>query len=150
MNEFIDRLLLTSELGFSLSGLLRYRAAAAAAPATTTTTTTTANPGGTLPAPPDVLQAEAVDIVETPLEGAVTIPLLTGIVPQALRGVLYSTAAGPLSVVLFSTGSPALVLQFGFLLPATIAGGLLWQPGAPGDAVVVPYSLLGRRLAAAG
>ncbi|MET0319981.1 MAG: hypothetical protein ABW069_04565 [Duganella sp.] len=139
MNEFIYNLLLTSELGFSLSGLLRYRAAPTNATA----------PDDAPPAPAGFQQAEPVDLLETPLEGSVVIRLLSGVVPQRLRGTLFSTAGGPLSVVLFSNDSPGLVLQFSFLLPGTIAGGLLWQPGAPGGSVIVPYSLLGRRLGAA-
>lgn len=136
MNDIIYNLLLTGELGFSLPGILRYRAV----------TATADMPEGAEAATEAPLQALPVELIETPLQGSLVAPLLTGIAPVPLRGILYSTAAGPLAVVLFNTGTPQVSLQFSFLLTATIAGGLNWQP-APGAPVSALYSLLGRRVA---
>jgi hypothetical protein len=138
MNDIIYNLLLTSELGVSLAGVLRYRVVAGAA--------TTPEGAEQTDAAPQ--QAQPVELFETPLQGSLVVPLLNGITPVPLRGFLYSTAAGPLSVLLFSTGTPQVALEFNFIATATIAGGLSWQP-APGAPVSVLYSLLGRRVALA-
>lgn len=138
MNEIIYNLLLTSELGFSLPGMLRYRAVTAAGD----------TPEGAELAIDAPLQAQPVELLETPLQGTLVAPLLTGSAPLSLRGVLYSTAAGPLAVLLFNPGTPQVALQLSFIVTGTVAGGVNWQP-APNAPVSALYSLLGRRVAVA-
>jgi hypothetical protein len=161
MEDFIYNLFLTSELGFSLPGTLRYRAAMTAESATKSATESiavstarstpdapTAGPAEAEHAAAAPLPAQPIDLFETPLQGVLVAPLLTGIAPVPLRGFLYSTAAGPLTVVLFNTGTPQVSLQFNFLVTDTIAGGLAWQP-VPSTQASALYSVLGRRVAQA-
>lgn len=91
-------------------------------------------------------QAQYIEITEAPLAGTLTVPLLTGLAPVRLTGVIYSAVGFPLSAVLFNTGTPSVVLQFGFFSRVALVGGLLWQPGPPGTALAVPFSLLARQV----
>lgn len=143
MDESIYNVLLTSELGLSVFGTLRIDY----------------DPGTVLPdsagQPPAILeqlrsqapsQAQYIEINEAPLAGTLTAPRLTGLAPVRLTGVIYSAVGFPLSAVLFNTGTPSVVLQFGFFSRVVLVGGLLWQPGPPGTAFTVPFSLLARQV----
>lgn len=135
MDEFIYNLLLTGEQGLSLFGTLRFRFTAPLAEV----------PDGGVPA----LLAEiepigTVTVVALPVEGSISVPLLTGFSRVPISGVLLATAAGPVTT-LFGSNDPArpLFLQFNQISGTQIAGGLQWRPGQPNRLV---FSLLGTRL----
>ena len=137
--------MLTNELGLSVFGTLRlnYDVAASSQALGQTGSDTPASVMAQLrDRQHDALQAELIVIIEAPLEATLTVPLLTGPAPVRLTGIVYLVFGFPLSAVLFNTGTPSVVVEFGYLSGRTLLGGLLWQPGPPGSSFSVPFSLL--------
>ncbi|MET0319976.1 MAG: hypothetical protein ABW069_04540 [Duganella sp.] len=135
MDELIYNLLLTGEQGLSLFGTLRFRL----------TDPLAAVPDGGVPALLNEIQPiGTVTVVLIPVEGAISIPLLTGFSRVPISGVLLATAAGPVTTLFGSNDSARpLFLQFNQFSGTQIAGGLVWRPGEPTELV---FSLLGTQL----
>lgn len=135
MDEIVFNLLLTSRFGLSLPGTLRIRFTDLDA------LTPKAEIGAMLAALPESL---SIEVAVFQLEGALSVPLLTGPRPVPLAGVGLATAAGPIAFVLTGT-DPARPtrLLFNLLDLQDIAGGLVWRAGQPGEMI---FSLLGTQL----
>lgn len=135
MNDFIYNLILTGEQGLTLFGTLRYRF---------TDPVATVPDGGVPALLAESRQLGVITAVILPLEGSVSVPLLTGFGTVPLQGILLATAAGPITTILISN-DPArqLALQFNQVSGNQIAGGLIWRPGEPAELV---FSLLGIQL----
>lgn len=141
MEEIIYRLLLTGAQGLTLFGTLRLRVLPQLA----------ATLDGALPsaAPLAVALAAAQPLgtatfVAVPLQGTLSVPLLTGLRSVPLNGVLLLSPAAGLAYDM-SSADPArpLLLKFNNLDGVRIAGGVSWRPGDP---VLLALSLLGTRL----
>jgi len=135
MNDFIYNLILTGEQGLTLFGTLRYRF---------TDPLATVPDGGVPALLAENQQLGVITAVVLPVEGSVSIPLLTGFGRVPLQGVALATAAGPITTVLGSTDPARQVfVQFNQITGNQIAGGLVWRPGEPAELV---FSLLGFQL----
>ncbi|MDR7048750.1 hypothetical protein J2X54_001198 [Duganella sp. 3397] len=135
MNDFIYNLILTGEQGLTLFGTLRFRF----------TDPLAAVPDGGVPALlAENQQLGVITAVVIPLEGSISMPLLTGFGRVPLQGVLLATAAGPITTV-FGTADPArqIFVQFNQISGNQIAGGTVWRAGEPAELV---FSLLGFQL----
>jgi hypothetical protein len=140
MDEFVYDLLLKSVQGVTLLGTLRFRFSDLDA----------------IQGPADVpalvgnaVEQQYVTLDIFQMRGSISVLFLTGPVPLPLEGVTYSTPPLPLSVPLTTVlnGGDAvqrLTLQFNYLDPNSIAGGLVWQYGTPRE---VKFSILGTRRA---
>jgi hypothetical protein len=135
MDEFIYNLVLTGEQGLSLFGTLRFRF---------TDPLAAVADGGVPALLSEAQQIGTITVVVLELEGAISIPLLTGFGRVPLNGALLATAAGPVTTLLSSIDAARpLTLQFNQISGTQIAGGLVWRPGQPTELV---FSLLGTQL----
>lgn len=136
MDEIIYNLLLTGRSGLSLPGTLRFRFTDldALAPAVDVAALLA-----------KAAQPVSIEVAVFQLEGALSVPLLTGVRPVPLAGFALATAAGAVGFVLSST-DPArrLDILFNLLDLQTIAGGMVWRRGQFGELVL---SLLGTQQA---
>jgi hypothetical protein len=135
MNETIFNLLLTGEGGVALFGTLRFAVADTAPPV-----------AAALPVAlgaPQPLGLVTVGVY--PLQGSLSIPLLTGFGRVPLTGALLVTPAAGLAYVM-SGGEPGrqAILKFNNIDGARIAGGVQWRYGDAGASLVL--SFLGTRL----
>ena len=135
MNDFIYNLILTGEQGLTLFGTLRFRF----------TDPLAAVPDGGVPALlAENQQLGVITAVVIPLEGSISMPLLTGFGRVPLQGVLLGTAAGPITTIMDSTDSARRAfVQFNQISGNQIAGGVQWRPAEQGELV---FSLLGTQL----
>lgn len=135
MNDFIYNLILTGEQGLTLFGTLRYRF----------TDPLASVPDGGVPALlAENQQLGVITAVVLPLEGSVSIPLLTGFGRVPMEGVALATAAGPVTTILGSADPARQVfVQFNQISSQQTAGGMVWRPGEPAELV---FSLLGFQL----
>lgn len=137
MDELVYSLLIRTAQGLTLLGTLRFRvlylqpahradAAAAGVPTPTQ-------------------QPSTVDLDVYPLEGSISIPLLTGLQPVPLAGVAWFPLIGPfVTGVLGETAQrfgPS--MQIFELDPGHICGGLLWRANEPG---ALTFSVLGTQV----
>ena len=137
MDEIIYRLLLKTGLGLALLGTLRYRLSSLQP----------ANPAGTDVAAllSQVQQQNTFDLTVYGIEGSVSIPLLTGLRPVPISGILLNAFLGPPITTLASSTDPTrnLFVQFNPLDNNHIGGGLAWRPGEPGELI---FALLGTQI----
>lgn len=136
MDELSYKLLLKSTLGLALLGTFKYKL------------------GSTMPlqrAAADVetllsqlQQQSTIDLSVYPIDGAVSIPLLTGLADVPLSGILLVGPLVPVTAIMSSTDPNRNVFfQFNDLTFDQIAGGMVWRPGEPGEHI---FSVLGRQL----
>ena len=147
MDEFIYSLLLTGEQGLSLFGTLRFRFAAPlaeAAQADQAVQAAKVADGGVPALLAEIAPLGTVTVVVLPVEGTISVPLLTGFSRVPIAGALLATAAGPVTT-LFGSTDPArpLFLQFNQISGAQVVGGLQWRTGQTNRLV---FSMLGTRL----
>lgn len=135
MDEFIYKLLLTGEQGLSLFGTLRFRFTAPLAEVAD---------GGVPALLAEIAPLGTVTVVALPVEGTISVPLLTGFSRVPIAGALLATAAGPVTT-LFGSNDPArpLFLQFNQISGTQVVGGLQWRTGQSNRLV---FSTLGTRL----
>jgi hypothetical protein len=134
MDELTYNLQLQSTSGFNLLGTLRFRFRSGELEGVKN--------AGDLPALlARTLERPTVELDTVPTEGSISIQFLTGARPVPISGFSVFTFIAPLTT-LFSSTDPArnLSLQFGLVDNTRIAGGLIWQPNTPRQAV---FSLLG-------
>ncbi|KQQ32445.1 hypothetical protein ASF61_15560 [Duganella sp. Leaf126] len=155
MNELIYSLLLKTAQGLTLFGSLRF----------TIDTTQPATPGPAIDAAAagrgdagallaQLQQQQQQQQQQQPIEielfayridGAVTIPFVTGAGPVPLTGLALFTFLGPPATFFTSSTDPArnLFLQFNGISNDNITGGLVWRAGEPGELI---FSVLGTQL----
>lgn len=139
MEETIYNLLLTGEQGIALFGTLRVRVLAPAAPGLALPVQ-----AALLPAPVAAQPLGTATFVALPLQGSLSVPLLTGFGRVPLNGVLLLSPAAGLAYDLSSNEpSRRLIVKFNNTEGVRIAGGLLWQPGSPAQ---LAFSFIGTRL----
>lgn len=132
MDEFIYNLLLKGTQGLTLLGTLRFRFTETSAEARV------ADPAALMK---EALQRQTVELFVLPVEGTLSVPLITGAQPVPLSGLAFAGIAGVLTVLFSSTdearGAGVQIIP----LDAThIGGGLNWKPGDPANLV---FSVLG-------
>ena len=142
MDEFVYSLLLKGTQGLTLLGTLRYRftdlAADVDAGAGARSRDMQALMGAALDRP-------TIELFILPVEGTISVPLLTGMTPVPLSGIGFGSPAGLLTVLFFSTDETRGVsMQVNPIDATHLGGGLTWQPGQPGTLV---FSVLGTQLA---
>jgi hypothetical protein len=134
MEDTIYNLFLTSEQGWSLYGTMRLRIRF---------------DDGSAAMPPLVsaLPQPLTQLVQpNPVEGDISIPLLTLFRRVPLRGLAYGTAAGLFSIVVDSGAAwPRLGLQLFFLGGEDLCGPLVWGASNFNDSA---FSVLARQLPA--
>lgn len=127
MDYAVYDLLLQSTFGMTLLGTLRFRYRPEQA------TGGVDNQSALLA---DALQRPTVELYVVPLEGEITIGLLTGLRPVPLSGLSFNGPLVPLTLLFNSTDSArGLGLQLFLNGPTRLAGGLIWQPGTPREMV---------------
>jgi hypothetical protein len=140
MDEFVYSLLLKGTQGLTLLGTLRYRFTdlAADAEARARARDMQALMGAAIDRP-------TIELFILPVEGTLSVPLLTGLTPVPLSGIGFGSPAGLLTVLFFSTDETrGASMQINPIDATHIGGGLTWQPGQPGTLV---FSVLGTALA---
>lgn len=135
MDEFVYSLLLKGTQGLTLLGTLRYRFTDLAA--ADRARDMQALLGAAIDRP-------TIELFVLPVEGSISVPLLTGLTPVPIAGIGFGSPAGLLTVLFSSTDDArGLALQINPIDSTHIGGGFTWKPGQPGTLV---FSVLGTQL----
>lgn len=137
MDELIYTILIRTAQGLILPGTLRFRVL---------TNQPVARSGdGPVHLHTQAQQQSTVDLYVYPMEGSISIPLLTGVRPVPLNGVAWFPLIGPFVTGVLGETTPrfGLSMQLFELDPEHLCGGLLWRAGEPG---ALAFSLLGTQV----
>ncbi|MEV4777774.1 hypothetical protein [Burkholderia sp. LMU1-1-1.1] len=136
MDEIVYSLLLKGTQGLTLLGTLRYRF---------TDLTADARARDMQALMGAAIDRPTIELFILPVEGTISVPLLTGATPVPISGIGFGSPAGLLTVLFSSTDDTrSLSLQINPIDATHIGGGLVWKPGQPGTLL---FSVLGTQLA---
>jgi len=142
MDEIVYSLLLKGTQGLTLLGTLRYRfmelGASADADAIANASIHARDVQALMGA---ALDRPSIALFILPVEGTISVPLLTGTTAVPLSGIAFGSPAGLLTMLFSSTDDArGLGQQINPIDATHIGGGLTWKPGQPGTLV---FSVLG-------
>jgi len=141
MDEIVYSLLLKGTQGLTLLGTLRYRFKELTADAGANANVRARDMQALMA---EAIERPSIALFVLPVEGTISVPLLTGATPVPLSGIGFGSAAGLLTVLFSSTDEARGASQQINPIDAThIGGGLTWKPGQPGTLV---FSVLGTQL----
>lgn len=137
MEELAYNLLFKSAQGLTLLGTLRFRF------------TELGDVAGVAAMASMLDAAEEQRVIELDVlgvKGTISVPLLTAPTPLPVQGVAYAKPPAPLPLTAMLSGdfSLGLGMQFNFIDPTHITGGLTWRYGTPRQVI---FSILGTQRA---